>query len=306
MRYEGQIYRPPCEARSLVVQATIGCPWNRCTFCGMYKDRKFRVRPLDETLRDLQAARAAYPHVASLFLADGNTIALPTADLLAILERASALFPELDHVGAYGGARYLAGAPADSTRPAGRGLPGTKSVAELATLREAGLSMVYMGLESGDDEVLRRVRKGVTSAQMITAARRLKEAGFPVSLYVLVGLGGSDRSQAHARATAEAINAIEPDIVRPRTLYILEQTPLWHQRRRGDFVEAAPRGALLEIRTLLEGIRVPVALVSDHITNYLPLHGCLPRDRADLIAAIDRTLAAEDLSSLRPQHFDHL
>jgi radical SAM superfamily enzyme YgiQ (UPF0313 family) len=265
----------------------------------MYKDRRFHTRPLDDVLADLEVTREAYPHVPSLFLADGNTIALPTTELLSILGHAYRLFPELDHVGMYGGARYLA----PGVQP---GLGELKSPAELAQLRAAGLSVIYLGLESGDDETLRRVKKGVTAEEMIAAGRALKAAGFPVSLYVLIGLGGRERSRDHAQATAAAINAIEPDIVRPRTLYIQEDTPLWHQRRRGDFDEAGPRDALLEIRTLLEQIKVPVTLVSDHITNYLPLQGRLPADRDALIADIDRTLAHDDLSGLRPDHFDHL
>jgi radical SAM superfamily enzyme YgiQ (UPF0313 family) len=290
VRYEGQIFRPPCEAGSLILQATIGCPWNRCTFCGMYKDRRYRVRPLDEVLGELREARHTYPHVPSLFLADGNTIALPTGDLLALLQEARRLFPELSHVGTYGGARYV----------------GQKTTDELRNLRAAGLSAVYLGLESGDDDVLRRVKKGVTAAQVVAGARRLKEAGFPTSLYILIGLGGRDRYREHALATASAIDAAMPDVVRPRTLYVQEDTPLWHQRARGDFAEVGPREALLEVRLLLEHVHVPTLLVSDHITNYLPLRGCLPQDRERLIQAIDATLAQADLSRLRPEHFDHL
>ena len=304
MRYEGQIYRPPCEARSLIIQVTVGCPWNRCTFCGMYKDRQFRVRPLDEVFEDLATARDSFAHVPSIFFADGNTIALPTDDLLAILAETRRLFPELEHVGLYGGARYLAREP--GTDPGRPDIETAKSVSELVRLREAGLSAVYLGLESGDAEVLRRVKKGVTPEEMIAAGRKLKEAGLPVSLYVLLGLGGRDRYREHALGTARVVNAIGPDILRPRTLYIQEDTPLWHQRRRGDFVEAGPREVLLETRLLLENITVPVTLLSDHITNYLPLHGRLPRDRDELIAAIDRTLAGADLDSLRPAYFDHL
>jgi radical SAM superfamily enzyme YgiQ (UPF0313 family) len=290
MRYEGQIYRPPVEASSLIIQATIGCPWNRCTFCAMYKDRKFRVRPLGDVLDDLDAARSAYRSVPSLFLADGNTVSLATDDLLAILRHAYATFPELEHVGTYGGARFIAEKPVD----------------ELAALRAAGLSVVYLGLESGDDETLARVKKGVTAAEMIEAGGRLREAGFPVNLYVLVGLGGRRRWREHALGTAAVINAIRPAIVRPRTLYVQEGTPLWHQRERGEFIEAGPREALQEMRLLLETVTVPLQLVSDHITNYLPLYGRLPADRVALLAAIDRSLAQNDLSRLRPAHFDHL
>jgi radical SAM superfamily enzyme YgiQ (UPF0313 family) len=290
MRYEGQIYRPPAEASSLIIQATVGCPWNRCSFCAMYKDRKFRVRPLADVLADIDAARLSYRSVPSLFLADGNTIALPTDELLALLAHAYTVFPELEHVGTYGGAKYLA----------------QKSVAELAALHAAGLSVVYLGLESGDDEVLARVKKGVTAAEMVRAGVNLREAGFPVSLYVLVGLGGRERWREHALGTAAVINAIRPAIVRPRTLFVQEGTPLWYQRERGEFVEAGPREALQEVRLLLDTIDVPLQLVSDHITNYLPLYGRLPDDRAALLAAIDRTLAQDDLSGLRPAHFEHL
>lgn len=270
----------------------------------MYKDKRFRVRPLVDVLEDLAVARDTYTRVPALFLADGNTIALPTDHLLAILAEARRLFPELEHVGTYGGARYLAGAPGGP--PPRPGLAAGTSVEELTELRRAGLTAVYLGLESGDEEVLRRVKKGVTGDQMVTAARKLKAAGLPVSLYILVGLGGRDRYREHALGTAAVVNAIEPDIIRPRTLYVQEGTPLWHQRRRGEFVEAGPREALLETRLLLEHIAVPVTLLSDHITNYLPLHGRLPQDREPLIAAIDRTLAAGGLDSLRPAHFEHL
>ena len=290
MRYEGQIFRPPCEATSLIIQATIGCPWNRCTFCAMYKDRRFRRRELRDVLADLEDAREAFPSASSLFLADGNTISLPTDELLTLLQAARDLFPRLDHVGTYGGARYVA----------------QKAPDDLRRLREAGLSIVYLGLESGDDEVLRRVKKGVGARDMVQAGRLLKEAGFPVSLYDLVGLGGRERYREHALATAAVINAIGPDVVRPRTLYVQEDTPLWHQRRRGDFVEAGPLEALLEMRLFVEHVQTPVLLVCDHITNYLPLRGRLPDDRARLMAAIDRTLAEPDLSRLRPAHFEHL
>jgi radical SAM superfamily enzyme YgiQ (UPF0313 family) len=290
MRYEGQIYRPPCEAHSLIIQATVGCPWNRCTFCAMYKDKKFRARPVAEVLEDLEEARRLYPLVRSLFLADGNTISLPIDELLTILGRARSLFPELEHVGAYGGTKYI----------------NLKSVDELRSLHEAGLSILYLGLESGDPLVLERVKKGVRPEEVVSAGRKLKQAGFPVSLYVLVGLGGRDRWRKHALGTAAVINRIEPDVVRPRTLYVQEGTPLWYQRERGDFVEAGPREALQEVRLLLEQIEVPLVLLSDHVTNYLPLHGRLPEDRPALLAAIDATLAREDLSGLRPEHFAHL
>jgi radical SAM superfamily enzyme YgiQ (UPF0313 family) len=304
MRYEGQIYRPPCEARSLIIQATVGCPWNRCTFCGMYKDKRFHTRSTNEVIQDLIDARGTFSHVPAIFFADGNTIALPTETLLTILAEAHRIFPELEHVGMYGGARYLARAPGPA--PGRPGLEAGKGVGELAELREAGLTAVYLGLESGDAEVLRRVKKGVTPEEMVVAGRKLKEAGLPVSLYVLIGLGGIDRYREHAEGTAAVINAIGPHIVRPRTLYIQDDTPLWHQRRRGEFVEAGPREALLETRILIERISVPITLLSDHITNYLPLHGRLPRDRDHMIEIVDRTLAGTDLDSLRPAYFDHL
>jgi radical SAM superfamily enzyme YgiQ (UPF0313 family) len=270
----------------------------------MYKDKRFRVRAVEDVIEDLVDARGSFSHVPAIFLADGNTIALPTDTLLTILSEAYGIFPELEHVGTYGGARYLSRDPGPV--PGRPDLEAGKSVDELTALREAGLTAVYLGLESGDAEVLRRVKKGVVPEDMIAAGRRLKKAGLPVSLYVLIGLGGLDRYREHAEGTAAVINEIGPHIIRPRTLYIQEGTPLWHQRRRGEFVEAGPREALLETRLLLERINVPVTLLSDHITNYLPLHGRLPHDRDRLIDAIDRALADADLDSLRPAHFEHL
>lgn len=290
MRYEGQIYRPPCEAHSLIIQATVGCPWNRCAFCSMYKSKKHRHRPWEEVTEDLRAARGTYGQVKSIFLADGNVISLPSEHLLTILREIRRIFPEVEHVGTYGGTKYIL----------------QKSAEELERLRREGLSAVYLGLESGDDEVLRRMNKGVSAAEATQAGQALKKAGFPASLYVLIGLGGMELTEQHARNTAQVINAIGPDIVRPRTLYIQEDTPLWHRRKRGDFREAGPREALLEVRTLVEDIQVPVDLVSDHITNYLPIYGRLPEQRAELLEQIDRTLTQADLSRLRPQHFTHL
>jgi len=256
----------------------------------MYKSKKYRPRPIADVVEDLHTARYTYGQVKSIFLADGNAISLPCEDLRTILREIRSTFPEVEHVGSYGGTTYIL----------------RKSAAELEQLRSEGLSAVYLGLESGDDEVLRRMKKGVTAEEATRAGRMLKEAGFPVSVYLLIGIGGMELTEQHARHSAAVINAMGPDIVRPRTLYVQENTPLWHTRRRGDFTEVGPREALLEVRRLVDDIRVPLNIISDHMTNYVPIYGHLPKQKEQLLEQIDHTLAQANLSGLRPQHFTHL
>ena len=189
MRYEGSVYRPPSEAHSLIVQATVGCAHGKCTFCSMYKDKSFRARALDEVLEDFRMARAAYRKVGRVFLADGDALALGTDVLLAILGEISALFPECERVSIYG-------TPRDALR---------KTPDELRALADAGLAIVYIGAESGDDEVLRRVGKGATADEIIEAIRKLEDAGLEASVTFISGLGGAELSEQHALGCARVI-----------------------------------------------------------------------------------------------------
>ena len=285
MRYEGPIYRPPSEADSLLIQATVGCPHNKCTFCMVYKKGpRYRVRPVKEICEDIDAAHDVYgDNVTSLFFPAGNTIAMPTRDLAAICRYGREKFPNLRRITVYGSSQYIA----------------RKGPEALAALGEAGLSRIHVGLESGDDETLKRVKKGTNAAEQITAGQMVRAAGLELSEYVVLGLGGIDRSDSHALKTAEVLTAIEPDFVRLRTLVPKVNTLLLHQIKKGRFQLPSPHQVLRETRRLLENIRCSTRLASDHYTNYLNLAGNLPQDKDRLTAEIDRALKRPE-GSFRP------
>ena len=280
MRYEGPIYRPPSEADSLLIQATVGCPHNQCTFCMIYKKGPaYRVRPVEEICEDIDAARAAYgEHVKTLFFPSGNTIAMPTRELAAICRHAVQRFPELERITVYGSSRYIV----------------QKGLDDMKALRAAGLSRIHVGLESGDDQVLQRVKKGTTAAEQIAAGRLVRRAGIALSEYVILGLGGAELSRAHARHTAAALNAIAPDFVRLRTLVPKAGTLLLHQIQKGRFQLLSPHEVLQETRLLLEHLTCKAQLVSDHYSNYLNLAGRLPDDKDRLLETVDQALTWDE------------
>ncbi|MEJ2095626.1 MAG: radical SAM protein [Deltaproteobacteria bacterium] len=285
MQYEGPIYRPPSEADSLLIQATVGCPHNKCTFCMVYKKGPpFRVRPVADIRRDMDEAFALCgAAVRTLFFPAGNTIAMPTQDLATICSYAKKKFPDLQRITVYGSSQYIV----------------QKALPDMERLRKAGLSRIHVGLESGDDTILKKVKKGTTAAEQIKAGRIAKLAGMELSEYVVLGLGGPERSEAHALKTAEAINAIAPDFVRLRTLVPKINTLLLHQIRKGRFHLLSPHQVLEETRLLIDNLSIETVLASDHYTNYLNLSGVLPRDKDRLLAEIDRALAW-DASRFRP------
>lgn len=279
MRYEGPIYRPPSEADSLLVQATVGCPHNKCSFCMVYKQGpRFRVRPLSEIKADLaQAARELGETVRTLFLPAGNSLAMPTDDLAQVCAEARRLLPNLERITVY------ASMPAIQAHGA----------AGLARLKRAGLSRLHVGLESGHDPTLRRVKKGTDSAQQVRAGRLALAAGLDLCLYVLLGLAGPRDSPAHAAATAGVLNRIHAAgrlTVRLRTLLPKVNTLLLHQIKKGRFTLCTPHQVLAEAGTLLEGLQGPLTLYSDHYTNYLDLRGSLPADRGRLLDQVEEAL----------------
>ena len=280
MRYEGPIYRPPSEADSLLIQATVGCPHNKCTFCMIYKKGPpFRIRPVKEICEDMEAGRRVYgERVRTLFFPAGNTIAMPSKDLAAICRYARERFPFLERITVYGSSRYIA----------------MKGLGELDMLREAGLSRIHVGLESGDDEVLLKVKKGTTQSEQVRAGRLVKEAGLELSEYVILGLGGMERTREHAVATAEALNAIEPDFVRLRTLVPKVNTLLLHQIKNKRFQVLSPHQVLHETRELIERLECPSRLTSDHYSNYLNLEGEIPETKPRLLEEIDRALTWDE------------
>ncbi len=291
MRYEGTIYRPPSEANSLLIQATIGCPHNKCTFCTMYKDTKFRIRSVEDIKEDLTAARDYYgDFIPSLFFPDGNTIIMKTEQLLEIITYAKELFPHLERITVYGSARFI----------------NKKSEADLIRLREAGLTRIHTGMESGDDETLKRVNKGTTAEEIIAAGLKLKAAGIQTSEYYLTGIGGLERTKEHAINSAKALSAFSPDFVRIRTFVPVPGTPLYEDYRQGTFQLLTPHQALREIRLLIENLNCDQTMVlSDHVANYWDVSGMIPDDREEMLNQIDKALTYDE-SRFRPANISRL
>ena len=287
MRYEGNIFRPFSEANSYLLQCTIGCSHNRCTFCGMYKDRRYRVRHIDEIRTDIRMARDYYGDLEKVFLCDGDAIAIETDTLLEILRELYAAFPSLRHVGTYVG-------PQSTLK---------KDMAELVSLRSAGLTKAYLGVETGDDRLLEEVRKGVSAAEMLRAGRNLVDAGINLSSMVLLGLAGKGkRSFEHAVATARITNDMEPQYLAALTVTPVPGTVLYNQVREGAFEIMDPFETLEEMRVLFEHITLDnLRFVGIHASNYLPINGTLQRDREKILATIDRVLETRDRNMLRDE-----
>jgi radical SAM superfamily enzyme YgiQ (UPF0313 family) len=285
MRYEGRIFRPPSEAHSYILQATVGCSHNHCTYCDMYRDKRFRVRDLGATLEDLQlAARAAGDRIETVFVADGDALVMPMDHWLPILAAARALFPRLRRVSCYAMARNVL----------------AKSQAELARLRAEGLARFYLGPESGDDVTLKRIAKGGTFADHVEAAQRAHAAGVETSVIALLGAGGVDRSAVHAERTAELVTAMNPAYFAALTLTVTPDTPQARLQASGRFVLPDVAGLLGELRTIVDGARPTDAVFrTNHASNYLPIGGRLPRDREAIVTAIDGALAGR--IPLRPE-----
>jgi len=285
LHYEGPIYRPPSEADSLLIQATVGCPHNKCTFCMVYKKGPpYRIRAVREIKEDLEEARRIMgDRVRTLFFPAGNTIAMPTDELAEICGVARRLFPDLERITVYGSSQYIY----------------RKGLRDLTVLREAGLSRIHVGLESGDDEILQRIKKGTTASEQVQAGLWVRQAGIELSEYVILGIGGQERSEAHARETARVFNLIGPHFIRLRTFVPKINTLMLHQIRRGRFQMLSPHQVLKETRQLLDRLTCTTILVSDHYTNYLNISGRLPNDRPRLLAAVDHALT-KDESSFRP------
>jgi len=276
MRYEGLVYRPPSEAGSLIIQATLACPHNKCAFCGMYKGRTFRPRPLDEIVEDLDLALRAYgPHrVRTIFLADGNTAVLPAATLTAIGEAARARFPQLQRITMYGSAKFLV----------------KKSLAEWRAVAAAGITRIHSGLESGDAATLSAINKGVTPEGAVEAYRHVMGAGIELSVYLMVGLAGTERWREHALGSAEVLSQAPPTFVRLRTFVPQPGTP-WHDRwRDGQLTLLSAHQALEETRLLIRHLDGPTTLLSDHVSNFLDVRGRIPDDRPAMLAQIDEAL----------------
>jgi radical SAM superfamily enzyme YgiQ (UPF0313 family) len=276
MRYEGTVYRPPSEAGSLIVQATIGCPHNRCAFCGMYSDTKYRTRPTAEVIEDLDMALAAYgPGLRTVFLADGNTAALPTDSLVAIGSAAKERFPSLERITMYGSAKFLT----------------KKSREEWRCIGESGITRIHSGLESGDPVTLEQIRKGVDPEAAAASFKHVMDAGIELSVYLMVGVAGVERSREHAEGSAAVLNRASPHYTRLRTFVPIVGTDWCERWRSGELSLLDAHEALAETRLLVEGLDGPTVLLSDHISNFLDVNGRIPEDRELMLEAIDEALA---------------
>ncbi|MEO8706237.1 MAG: radical SAM protein [Kofleriaceae bacterium] len=282
----GKLYRPPSEADALILQATIGCSWNHCTYCDMYRDKPvFRIRPLEDSLEDLAAAaREAGPAVEKVFVADGDALMMDLAHWVPILDACRRWFPRLRRVSCYATAVNVL----------------AKTAAELRELREHGLALLYMGPESGDDLTLKKIAKGSTAAEHVEAARRARSAGLELSAIFLLGAGGLERSVEHATASAALATAMDPDYLAALTLTVVPTTPLATLTARGAFARPSVEQLLGELRTFVDLARPSDALFrTNHASNYLALGGRLPSDRAAIVGMIDRALSGG--LALRPE-----
>ncbi|MDX2321991.1 MAG: radical SAM protein [Moritella sp.] len=281
MRYQGNIYRPPPEHDAYILQCTIGCSYNKCTYCAMYKDVRYQVRTIEALKEDIQMAKSAYgSSVKKVFLSDGDAISLPTEMLVEILSELYAVFPKLNHVSTYAGPQSTL----------------SKTEEELKQLKEAGLTMTYLGVESGADEVLSAVRKGVTAEEMLKAGSSIVQAGIKLVAMVMIGLGGSgQRSQLHAKKTAELINRMQPQLLGTLTTVPIEGTVLFNQQSKGDFKLLDPYQVLEEMKTLLEHLDLPDLYVDGtHASNLLPIKGLLKEIKPSVLGSINEYLLSKD------------
>ncbi len=278
MRYDSDtLYRPPGEWKSYLLQLTSGCTHNKCTFCAMYKTKKFKIRPVNEVLKDIDMARDYYgPDLDRVFLMDGDSIAIKTEDMLKILNKLYKTFPNLQKVTTYAGPRSTL----------------AKSPEELLALRQAGLTRAYLGVESGSDAVLSAVNKGVTAAQMLEAGQRLVAAGFDLWAIVIMGLTGQNGDwEEHILSTAKMINQMNPRHLSAMTFAPAKNTPLGDDVLAGRFAVCTPDQILEECRLLIEHLEVdPLHFTSNHASNYLPLKGSMPDQRQEFLDMIDGAL----------------
>lgn len=280
VRYKGKVYRPPSEAYSLIIQVTYGCSHNRCAFCDMYDDKHFAMRPMEEIREDFELARRVYRRVERVFLADGDALMRKTDDLVQILGLICGLFPECQRVTCYASPTSLQ----------------IKSEEELRLLREKGLKMVYMGLESGCDAVLERMDKGHTAAQIIAAGQKARRSGLQLSVTAISGLGSRELWREHAVETAQAFNAMNPEYIGLLTLMVEPGTPLEKWVREGSFYVLKPVEVMQEMELFLQHIDSPGSVFRmNHASNYLTLKGTLNQDRERLLQQVRQGLAGRGL-----------
>ncbi len=285
MHYEGNIIRPPSEANSILLQITVGCSHNKCTFCGTYMGERFKIKP-DETIQaDIAYAAKNCRRQRRVFLCDGDALILPQKRLTIILSEIKEKLPWVTRVGAYANTKALK----------------LKTHEELVALRQLGLGILYMGLETGDDITLKKINKGATAEKMIAMGQKARKAGFKLSITVLLGIAGSERSDIHARETGRVLSAIDPEYVGALSLMLIPGTPLYEDYQNGQFTLIEPEETLKELRQMIAATHLTRGLFhANHASNYLPIRARLPRDRAATLALIDQALAGQ--VALKPEY----
>ncbi len=271
MNYEGIVYRPPSEANSLIIQVTIGCSHNECTFCNMYRGKKFRVKDIDSIIKELKNYRKYHNKVKRIFLADGDALVMKTKDLVRILDTIKEIYPECTRVSAYA-------TPNDIIR---------KSDKDLRLLKSKGLALLYMGVESGSDEILESINKGVTSLEMIKAGKKIVSKDIKLSVTVISGIGGVAKSEIHAIETARVISEINPDYLGLLTLMVEKGTEFEELIYINEISLLSPLEVMKETYTMIENIEVENCMFrSNHASNYIPLAGVLGRDKEGILNVI--------------------
>jgi len=287
MKYEGMIFRPPSEAESLILQVTVGCSYNRCTFCGAYQGKSFRIKSFEEVKEDIDEASSYHSRIQRVFLADGDALIIPQKELLRILDYLKIKLRKLERVGIYANAKDIL----------------QKDVEELKVLKDRGLGIIYLGLESGDREILRRIKKNATIDQLIRAARRVKDSGILLSVTVILGIGGIEQSEAHAEATGKVLSEMDPDYVGALSLMIVPGTPIEKEIESGKLVLPTPFGLIQELETMIKNCNFTQCFfASNHASNYLPLRIRMPEEKEEALKRIREVLRRKNPDLLRPEY----
>ena len=285
MKYEGMIFRPPSEADSLILQVTVGCSYNRCTFCSAYQGKRFRIKSFEEIKEDIDEV-SPY-RIERVFLADGDALAIPQKDLLRIVSYLREKLRGLERVGIYANAK-------DVLR---------KGVEELRALKDLGVGILYLGLESGDPEILKRIKKNATVDELVRAGKRVKESGILLSVTVILGLGGVERSQAHAVETGKVLSEMDPDYVGALSLMIVSGTPIEKEIKTGKLRLPTAFGLIQELERMIANCRFSHCFfASNHASNYLPLRIRMPEQKEEALRRIREVLQRKDPDLLRPEY----
>jgi radical SAM superfamily enzyme YgiQ (UPF0313 family) len=287
MDYVGHVIRPPSEAYSMIVQVTVGCSHNMCTFCGAYKDQKFRFKDMNLIKRDIDEASSQY-NFDKAFLADGDVLILPTKDIIEIMDYIKKRSRSIKRIGVYGNLKAIL----------------KKSPSELKELKDAGLGIVYQGIESGNMEVLRRIKKGASPHKMIEGAHKIIDANILLSQTILLGIGGTELSRIHSIDTGKLLGEMSPDYIGALTVMLLPNTELYQDFKSGKFILPDKFGMLEELKLIIENIdtKRKSYFASNHASNYLPIKATLPNEKEKVLALINKVLRDKNEKNLKPEH----